>query len=66
LIPILFLTQALNAVLLLAMLPFLRSLGSDPEVMGDYALGPAGRWATAAAFAAITVSVLALAVLSIF
>src|SRR4051794_8991747 len=39
LIPILFLSQALNAVLLLAILPFLRALARDPRVMGDYRIG---------------------------
>ena len=39
LVPILFLTQALNAVLLLVMLPFIRSLGKDRELMGAHALG---------------------------
>jgi NRAMP (natural resistance-associated macrophage protein)-like metal ion transporter len=66
LIPILFLTQALNAVLLLAILPFLRSLASDREVMGQYALGPLGRWATGLALALVAVSVLALGLLSVF
>ena len=63
LVPILFLTQALNAVLLLALLPFLRKLGADRELMGEHALGPAGRLATATALAVIAASVLALAVL---
>ena len=36
LIPILFLSQALNAVLLLAILPFLRALARDAELMGEY------------------------------
>ena len=40
LIPILFLSQALNAVLLLVLLPFMRSLGQDRELMGEHALGP--------------------------
>lgn len=66
LIPILFLTQALNAVLLLVLLPFMRRLGGDRELMGEHALGPAGRWVTAVAFAAIAASVLALALLTIF
>src|SRR4051794_38644561 len=66
LVPVLFLTQALNAVLLLALLPFLRQLGQDPELMGDHALGRSSRLATAAALAAIVVSVLALAFLTIF
>lgn len=42
LVPVLFLSQALNAVLLLAILPFLRALGRDPEVMGEHRLGPVG------------------------
>ena len=43
LIPILFLSQALNAVLLLVLLPFMRSLGRDRELMGEHALGRGGR-----------------------
>jgi Mn2+/Fe2+ NRAMP family transporter len=38
LIQILFLSQALNAVLLLVMLPVMRSLASDTAVMGEQAL----------------------------
>jgi Mn2+/Fe2+ NRAMP family transporter len=65
LIEILYLTQALNAVLLLVMLPFMRRLGRDRELMGDHALGRAGRVSTGVALAAIAASVLALAVLSL-
>jgi NRAMP (natural resistance-associated macrophage protein)-like metal ion transporter len=65
LIPILFLSQALNAVLLLVLLPFMRRLGSDAELMGENALGPAGRVLTAAVLGLVAVSVAALAVLSI-
>jgi NRAMP (natural resistance-associated macrophage protein)-like metal ion transporter len=65
LIQLLFLTQALNAVLLLAILPFIRSLARDTELMGDHALGRGGRWVTAIAFALIAASVLALAVLAV-
>jgi NRAMP (natural resistance-associated macrophage protein)-like metal ion transporter len=65
LVPILFLSQALNAVLLLVMLPFMRQLAADPEVMGDEALGRAGRIATGAALALIAASVVALGVLTI-
>jgi NRAMP (natural resistance-associated macrophage protein)-like metal ion transporter len=65
LIPILFLSQALNAVLLLVLLPFLRSLGKNRELMGEHALGRAGRIATGVALAVIAVSVLALGVLTI-
>ena len=65
LIPILFLSQALNAVLLLAILPFLRALANDCEVMGVHRLGRFGRAATAAVIAVVAVSVVALAVLTI-
>jgi Mn2+/Fe2+ NRAMP family transporter len=65
LIPILFLSQALNAVLLLVMLPVMRRLAADPELMGDEALGTTGRIVTGAALALIAVSVLALAVLTL-
>jgi Mn2+/Fe2+ NRAMP family transporter len=65
LIEILFLTQALNAVLLLVLLPFMRSLGGDRELMGAQALGRRGKAATGVALAMIAVSVLALGVLTI-
>jgi len=65
LIPILFLSQALNAVLLLVLLPFMRSLGRNRELMGKHAMGRAGRLATGIALALVAASVLALAVLSI-
>jgi NRAMP (natural resistance-associated macrophage protein)-like metal ion transporter len=65
LIPILFLSQALNAVLLLVLLPFMRHLGRDPEVMGDHALGGTGRVLTAAVLVLVSASVAALAVLSV-
>jgi Mn2+/Fe2+ NRAMP family transporter len=65
LIQILFLSQALNAVLLLVMLPFMRRLAADPEVMGEQALGRAGRVITGLALALIAASVFALAALTI-
>ena len=65
LISLLFLTQALNAVLLLALLPFMRRLGSDPAVMGDHALGRGGRLLTGASLAVVGVSVGALGVLAL-
>jgi Mn2+/Fe2+ NRAMP family transporter len=65
LIELLFLSQALNAVLLLVILPFLRSLAADAELMGAHALGRRGRWVTGVAFAAIAASVLALGVLAL-
>jgi Mn2+/Fe2+ NRAMP family transporter len=64
LIPILFLSQALNAVLLLVLLPFMRSLAKDRELMGENALGRGDRIATGVALGVIAVSVLALAVLT--
>jgi Mn2+/Fe2+ NRAMP family transporter len=65
LVPILFLTQALNAVLLLVLLPFIRSLGKDRELMGAHALGRTGRWTTGIAFSLIAASVIALGVLAV-
>ncbi len=65
LIPILFLSQALNAVLLLVLLPFMRSLGKDRKLMGEYALRRPDRLVTGIAFALIAASVLALGVLAI-
>ncbi len=65
LIPILFLSQALNAVLLLVLLPFMRALGKDKELMGEHALGRTERLITAVAFALIAVSVGALGVLAV-
>jgi Mn2+/Fe2+ NRAMP family transporter len=65
LIPILFLSQALNAVLLLVLLPFMRALGKDRELMGEHALGRAERLITGVAFALIAASVAALAVLAL-
>jgi len=65
LVPILFLSQALNAVLLLAILPFLRSLARDPAVMGDHRLGRAGSFATAAVIVLVAACVAALAGFSV-
>jgi Mn2+/Fe2+ NRAMP family transporter len=65
LIPILYLTQALNAVLLLILLPFMRRLAQDPSVMGEHALGSTGRWVTGVTFALIAVSVAVLALATV-
>jgi NRAMP (natural resistance-associated macrophage protein)-like metal ion transporter len=65
LIPILFLSQALNAVLLLVMLPVLRRLAADRELMGDEVIGTRGRVVTGAALALIAASVVALGVLTV-
>jgi Mn2+/Fe2+ NRAMP family transporter len=64
LIEILFLSQALNAVLLLVFLPFVRSLAKDRELMGANALGRFDRVTTALALAVVAASVLALGVLA--
>lgn len=65
LIPILFLSQALNAVLLLAILPFMRRIANDPAVMGQHASGRIGRIVTGGALALVAASVAALAVLTV-
>ncbi len=65
LIPILFLSQALNAVLLLALLPLMRRLARDPAVMGTHVIGRAGRLLTGLALTLVAVSVAALAVLTV-
>lgn len=65
LIPLLFLTQALNAVLLLVILPFIRSLAKDSELMGEHALGLWGRWVTGITFTLIAASVLTLGIVAL-
>lgn len=65
LIPILFLSQALNAVLLLAILPFLRALARDTDLMGTHSLGRLDSLLTAIVIALVAVSVIALAALTI-
>lgn len=65
LIPILFLSQALNAVLLLAILPFMRRIANDPAVMGEHVSGRAGRILTGSALALVLASVAGLAVLTV-
>ena len=65
LIPILFLSQALNAVLLLVLLPFMRRLARDPAVMGPHAIGRAGRLATGIVLGLVAASVAALFVLTV-
>jgi NRAMP (natural resistance-associated macrophage protein)-like metal ion transporter len=65
LISILFLTQALNAVLLLALLPFMRRLARDPAVMGEHVVSGGQRLLTGAALVLVAASVLALGVLEL-
>src|SRR5205807_4524823 len=54
-----------NAVLLLAILPFLRGLARDPGVMGAYRISRTSSAATAIVIALVAISVAALAVLTI-
>ena len=65
LIPILFLSQALNAVLLLPLIVFMRALGRDRRLMGAYALGRTGSIATAATIVLIAASIVLTLVLSL-
>ena len=65
LVPILFLSQALNAVLLLPLLPLMRALARDPAVMGEHAIGRGDSVASAVAIAVIAVSVVLLGALSL-
>ena len=65
LVPILFLSQALNAVLLLVLLPFMRRIARDPEVMGQYAMTRWDRVLTAVVLGLVAVSVIALGVLTV-
>lgn len=65
LISILVGTQALNAVLLLALLPFIRRLAADPAIMGTHALGRGDRLLTGLTLGLVAVSVIALGVLAI-
>jgi Mn2+/Fe2+ NRAMP family transporter len=65
LVPILFLSQALNAVLLLPLLVLAYGITGDRELMGEHALGRAGRVASLAVIALVAVCLATLAVLSI-
>jgi Mn2+/Fe2+ NRAMP family transporter len=65
LVRILYLTQALNAILLLPMLWVIRRIARDRTLMGDHALSRRGAILTAAAFAGIAACVAALAWLSL-
>lgn len=65
LISVLYLTQALNAVLLLALLPFMRALARDPAVLGEHRLGRVDSAVTAAVIVAIAAACVVLLVLTI-
>jgi Mn2+/Fe2+ NRAMP family transporter len=64
-IPLLFLSQALNAVLLLVILPFIRHIAADETVMGRHRLGPASRAVTGLVMVGVAASVVTLAALTI-
>jgi len=65
LVPILFLSQALNAVLLLPILGFVYGIVRDRDLMGEHALGRGGALAALATIALLAVCVVALGVLSV-
>jgi NRAMP (natural resistance-associated macrophage protein)-like metal ion transporter len=65
LIRILFLTQALNAALLLPLLLFTYGISRDRELMGEHAQGPAGAVATMATIVLLTLCLGALAAFSV-
>ena len=65
LIQILFRSQALNAILLLVVLPVMGSLASDATIMGEQALARRGRIVTGVFLALIAASVLTLGVLTV-
>ena len=64
-VPLLYLSQALNALLLLAVLPFMRALARDASVMGPHRLGTADSVATALVIGLVLASVAALALLTL-
>lgn len=65
LVSILFLSQALNAVLLLPLLVLVHGIARDPVLMGEHALGPAGRAASIAVITLIGACLTTLVVLSL-
>jgi Mn2+/Fe2+ NRAMP family transporter len=60
LIDILYLTQALNAIVLVPLLWAIRTLARDRTLTGEHALGPIGDGAALVAFVALTICVIAL------
>jgi Mn2+/Fe2+ NRAMP family transporter len=65
LVRILYLTQALNAVLLLPLLLFIHGITRDRDLMGEHASGRVGAAMAAAVIALLAVCVGALAILSV-
>ena len=64
LVPILVSTQVLNAVLLLPLLAFMYGIARDPDLMGEHVAGRGPALAYLVAIAAISLSVVTLAVLT--
>ena len=65
LVPVLYLTQVLNAVLLLAILPFMVRLGRDERLMGDLRISRSGLVVCVAMIGAIAVACVLLLALSL-
>ena len=65
LVPILFLTQAVNAVMLLPFLAMITHLTRDPTLMGELRIGKVSATAAWSTTALITVTVAALGVFSL-
>ena len=65
LIPILVLTQALNAILLLPLLIFIHGISRDHELMGEHASGPLGATAALLTIGVLSVCILALLALTV-
>lgn len=65
LVSILFLTQVVNAILLLPMLVALRKLGRDADVMGELRNGRAGDLLALGSLAIVTASIVGLAVTNV-
>jgi Mn2+/Fe2+ NRAMP family transporter len=65
LVPLLVLTQVVNAVLLLPLLVAMQHLGRDPGVMGRYQNGRLGTAAAAIAFALVAASVVGLGIATV-
>jgi Mn2+/Fe2+ NRAMP family transporter len=65
-VPILFLTQALNAILLLPLLAFIALLTRDRSVMGEHAVGRFGTLVTVTLAVLIAATIVLLGALSLF
>jgi Mn2+/Fe2+ NRAMP family transporter len=65
LVPVLFLSQALNAILLVPLLVVLNRLSGDRRLMGDYATGPVVRVLAWTATAVLMACVAALAFVTV-